>query len=516
VDDWLGRLAARDPGRTLAVLAAITAIGLPVAVVGDERLVSGSGSGSAELRIEVRGAQPVDSPTYAVSLRTMLAQLRADPAVVVAARGPVDPDGRSTSLIARLGGDARSREAAIDRLAGSLDPGPLTIAVRGRAQSAVEAREAVEEELDRLLLALPVIGLLVVGALGTRAAAVAALAAAAVSSAAAALCVATSLVLEISVLALVGAVVAGTLLGLELFALSLWLARPRAVLAAALAAAACFAALALLGQGSLASLALGGGLAALLAAPAARVAAVVAGPARREDPLRPPGSRGWREVAAAIEWTRSSSAAVAVLAGLALLVAAVPATRVAPTAVGATGEPVIGTAELIGAISLALAATFVAAFLSAPGVRARQAAAAGVIAGLPAAAAGGALVLLFQEGRLEGLLSYSSPGALHLGALGAALGTIAALSAARSSALVGAMERTDDPVAAAGLCGPVATIGTVTGAAAGVALAAATPVYIKEFGIGLAIGLVLDLIAVRALAAPAIALLGRRRPAGAG
>lgn len=516
MDDWLGRQAARDPRLTVVVLAMIAALGVLVAVLEQDRLVAGSGSGSSGLRIEVRGAEPVDSPAYAVAVRTMLAQLRADPAVATVRRGPIGTGRRSTSLIARLQGDARTREAAIERLGGSLDPGPLSIAVRGRAQSARQAREAVEAELDRVLLALPVIGLLLVGALGGGAAAAAVLAGLATGSAAAALCVAATFFVEVSALALVGATGAGALLGLELFALSLWLARLRAVLAAAVAAAGCFAALALLGQESLDSLALGGAIAALLAAPAARAAAAAAGPLRWGEPLRPPGSRGWREVAAAIGWTRVGAAAVATLAGLALLAAAVPAIRLEPTTIGTANDPVIGASRLAGAVGLAVGISILAAFFSAPQVRIRQALAAGMVTALPPAAAAGLLVLTFQEGRLESFLSYSSAGALHLGAVGAALATVAALSAARSSALVAAMGRTHDAVAAAGLCGPVSTIGTVAGVGAGVALAAAAPVYVKEFGLGLAIGLTLDLIAVRGVIAPTIALLGRRGQAEAG
>jgi uncharacterized membrane protein YdfJ with MMPL/SSD domain len=136
---------------------------------------------------------------------------------------------------------------------------------------------------------------------------------------------------------------------------------------------------------------------------------------------------------------------------------------------------------------------------------------------LPAAAAGGLLVIVFQDGRLTGPLDYAPLGAPTLGALIAAVGAIAAISAARTIQLVAGLAverelgfppRAAVPLAAA-LTLPAVTAATLIVAAATLVLVAADLVAAKELGLAVAAGLLLDLVLARALLMPALARLSQ-------
>jgi uncharacterized membrane protein YdfJ with MMPL/SSD domain len=131
---------------------------------------------------------------------------------------------------------------------------------------------------------------------------------------------------------------------------------------------------------------------------------------------------------------------------------------------------------------------------------------------LTMSAAFGALVLVFQGGRLEGLLDYTSPGALEatqpifLFAVAFGLSTdyavflLARIKEARDSGLpnheavaVG-LERTGRIVTAAALLFCVA-IG---------AFALSDLIFLKELGVGTAVAVVIDAAVVRALLVPSL------------
>jgi RND superfamily putative drug exporter len=133
-------------------------------------------------------------------------------------------------------------------------------------------------------------------------------------------------------------------------------------------------------------------------------------------------------------------------------------------------------------------------------------------------AAFGALVVVFQDGRLEGVLDYESPGTLELSlplllvAVGFALTTDYGLFV-----LVRIKEAHDSgmPDAEAVPIGleRAGRIITACAAVIGVALLAFTTsriVFIKELGVGLALAVLLDATLVRAVLVPSLmGLLGR-------
>jgi putative drug exporter of the RND superfamily len=136
-----------------------------------------------------------------------------------------------------------------------------------------------------------------------------------------------------------------------------------------------------------------------------------------------------------------------------------------------------------------------------------------VVSMLPAAAALGALVLVFQDGTLTDPLDYTPQGGPTLGAAIATVGAVAAASAARTVHLaaefagarrLGFPSRVAVPLAAE-LTLPGAATATLVAGAATIVLAGAELVAAKEFGLATAAGLLLDLVLVRVLLVPALA-----------
>jgi trehalose monomycolate/heme transporter len=132
---------------------------------------------------------------------------------------------------------------------------------------------------------------------------------------------------------------------------------------------------------------------------------------------------------------------------------------------------------------------------------------------LPAAAATGLTVLVFQDGRMTGLLGYTPQGGPVLASVIAAVCALAAIGAARTvhyaTALgeerdVGFRARAIVPLAGSRTL-PGAAAATIVAAAATLVLAGAGLVAAKQFGTAVAVGLILDLVLVRALLAPALA-----------
>jgi RND superfamily putative drug exporter len=141
----------------------------------------------------------------------------------------------------------------------------------------------------------------------------------------------------------------------------------------------------------------------------------------------------------------------------------------------------------------------------------------GLSALLPAAAAAGLLTLVFDDGLLTGPLDYEPQGAAHLDALLAVVAGVGAVSAGRTAfdaTTLAAERRARDPsgapLRAASLTLPSAGAATLIAAAAAGVLVGSDLVPAKEVGAGLAAGLVLDLVALRLLAAPALGRLLQR------
>jgi uncharacterized membrane protein YdfJ with MMPL/SSD domain len=130
----------------------------------------------------------------------------------------------------------------------------------------------------------------------------------------------------------------------------------------------------------------------------------------------------------------------------------------------------------------------------------------------------GILVFVFQHGRLEGLLSYTSPGALDqsmpilLFAVAFGLSTdyaVFLLSRIKEARDAGA---SDSECVAIGLerTGRIVTAAALLFAVAMLAFATSKIIFIKEFGIGTALAVLIDASIVRALLVPALMeLLGK-------
>jgi uncharacterized membrane protein YdfJ with MMPL/SSD domain len=133
-------------------------------------------------------------------------------------------------------------------------------------------------------------------------------------------------------------------------------------------------------------------------------------------------------------------------------------------------------------------------------------------------AAFGALVLVFQDGRLEGLLSYQSPGALDLAqplvllAVGFGVSTdygVILLSRIKEGHDAGLA---DEEAIALGLerSGRIVTAAALLLCIAVGAFATSQIVFLKELGVGVALAVLIDATIVRALLVPSLMkLLGR-------
>jgi hypothetical protein len=516
VGERLRTTAAQHPGRALGVLAAVAVLGTALAAGSTDRLaLSTTESKGPALEVQVRGALPARSATFRVAVRTMRAQLFADPAVAAVREQGRKRSTNSILLLVRFDVKGQRRDAAIGRIQRNLDPGPLTLVFKGPAVEVRIAKDEIVDDLFLLLLALPFVALIAAGALGVRPAGAALLAAGATSALAAIACELLGGLIDVSWLALVGSAAGGTLLSLQLCAMARSGAGPAALWGSGLAAAATFGAAAILGVGYLASLGLGGVLGSLLAVPAAQGAMGAVG--ALDPPEGDGASRPWRGIGWLVGWSRAMGALIAMLALVVLAIVAVPAQRLATATIGTVLAPTISRPELGGAIAAAVVISVALGWTI--GRRAGLAILAAVAAAIPAAGAVGLLVVTFQEGRLEGQLDYTSSGALQLGSIGAAASVVAALCAAQAVALAWAARQVDDGVSgvdrvreAMARCGPPAAAACLAGVTAGVALGFGSRSFIKEFGLGIAVGLVLELLIVEALIAPALLRLMASRP----
>jgi len=138
---------------------------------------------------------------------------------------------------------------------------------------------------------------------------------------------------------------------------------------------------------------------------------------------------------------------------------------------------------------------------------------------LTLSAAFGLLVLIFQDGRLEGLLGFESEGALEatqpvlLFALVFGLSTDYAvfLLSRNKEARDGGVEDTEAVAGGLERTGRIVTTAAALFCVAIGAFATSEIIFIKELGVGTALAVIIDATLIRALLVPALmALLGRR------
>jgi hypothetical protein len=548
VDATLRRPGAALAGSLLAiVVAGVFALGagshLPV--LGSIAAEGGQApEESVELVVLVTGREPVDSPAYETTLDVLTTGLESSPDVAAVRAGPVGRDGTTTALGVVLAGDAAvDRERAAERVLGEIDPGQLRLLLGGEAAVAVELRGRVEDDLVLPALAAPAaIALLLWLAGGWRLAAGGALSVAAGVVGGTALLRLLSGALELSAAGLAVAAVVGTVVGVEAAA-SLQLrirqrARSQALGAAIrgsapaasrLATASLVAAAASLGAFAIdvpaARAAAIGSVGAALAATAASLIVV---PAVLElaPPRWTPRARRRRRGSAT---SRSGRALAAVfmavaLAGLAALAA--PAVGSDPVAFDATDLEPPGAAsdaydlaraqlpqpfgaglgaafaplvpgDLLARIAISFGiAALVVALSSMRWSRAPvRTVALGLSAALPAAACVGVYGLLWRR-----------PNATMMVCAGAAVLAVSAYRSASAAALLarggegrGRVRRVSRATI------PPATLASGAGLLACGALWWALFPPLEDLAIIITIGLAADLLAVRALALPALA-----------
>jgi uncharacterized membrane protein YdfJ with MMPL/SSD domain len=125
-------------------------------------------------------------------------------------------------------------------------------------------------------------------------------------------------------------------------------------------------------------------------------------------------------------------------------------------------------------------------------------AALALLAPLAAVAAAGVAIFVFSDGRLTGMLDYRSREGVDLAVLVCACSVLFAIAAARSALAAG---RPKQPAAGPRFpAAPAALVSTAAIAAGAAGLLASDLLTVKEFGLTLGAGVVLDLVLVRLLA----------------
>ena len=556
--DRLVDLAVRRPWALLTAILTVLAASMAIAIAGagglpiGSRAPTGSNAGEPDLIVATTGRMPVSSAVYRVSLRVISSQVRSDSSVALVRQGPVSGDGRATSLLVSFSGlNASQRQDAVERIENGIDPGPLEVSYGGEVATLLEARHDLARDFWKLeLIAMPFVALVLAVALGPRLAVAPVLGAATAISGTLAGLVIIGLLTDVSLLGIAPAAVLGLVLGVQ--APVAFFARYRAeaqrvasdeairrsVVAAAELAIPVAIAATLVTTGLLAtdinqagSMIVASGLAAVLALASALVSApaivsLAAGDryARDEAPFalwlerRPARLVGW------LAGSGVRAAAFAAVGALLMVAAAAPllhgqsapftaadlpqgssASRAASLAgVSAGGGSV---SSLFADLPLAAAVSAaVMAVVFGVGFQSRRAPVPLALASLlPAAAACGLCVLVFQDGHLAGAINQSRQGALEAGAVASLLVALVSVSAARSAAVLHAARDMESlgldsewtAYSVACLVLPAAVVASLIGAAATGVLAGADLYSAREFGLAVAVGLLIDMILLR-------------------
>lgn len=562
----LADLAVRRPRALLVANLVFLAAATAVAIAGANRLPigslapEGSATGDPDLIVATTGREPVNSAAYRTTLRVITSQVETDSDVAQVRQGPVSADGRSTALLVSLEGlSASERQEAVERIEDGIDPGPLDVSYGGQVGTLLDARHELATDFWKLeLLALPFVALFLAVALGPRLAAGAVIAASTAIAGALAGLVAVGLVADISLLGIAPGAVVGLVLGVE--APCALYARFRAEASRATRAEALARAVAVV-----ADLAIPAGVAAALvtvglvatsldqapsmilgcalAAAFALLSALVCAPAilwlserdhhaTGEAPVVAWLSRVPAALAGRLASSRRRAALSVIAAAILMLAAAIPLlhaqgvpfsaidlpanspARAAAEVAGGDGGTVGGDA-LFGDLPLAAAVSAIA-LVVVLGVAFswRPALPVALLTLLPAAAACGLCVLVFQDGHLAGAIGQAKQGALDTGAAAAILAALVSVSAARSAAALqtsreaaaGAMDPEWAARWGASALLPGVILATLIAAAATGVLSGASLYAAREFGLAVTVGLLLDLLLLRT---PLIAALAR-------
>ncbi len=183
----------------------------------DESGTASSGEADADLVIATAGDVPVRSRVYRVALQAISLQVRLDPDVASVRRGPTSADGRSIALLVSVSATGESeRQRTVERIEDEIDPGPLRLAFGGTAVTAGDARDELLDDLGTLeLLAAPLVLVVAIAAFGLRLAAAPVLCAGiAIAGALAGLRLADGFA-EVSLLGIAPGAVVGLVLGVE-------------------------------------------------------------------------------------------------------------------------------------------------------------------------------------------------------------------------------------------------------------------------------------------------------------
>ena len=223
--DALALVAWRRPwtliGAGAALFATLTALALGAP---DELGIGDAGGGitaeQPDLVVVTRADFQARSRVYKVALDAVSSRLEADPEVAAVSAARVGNKRQAVLLVDLAPTDEAARQAAVQRIEGGIDPGPLRLLVTGRTKTLLDARDSVGGDLWRLeLLALPFALLMLVAAFGVRLAAAPLLCAAiAIVGTLACLRFAGALA-DPSLLAIAPAAALGLVLGIELPAL---------------------------------------------------------------------------------------------------------------------------------------------------------------------------------------------------------------------------------------------------------------------------------------------------------
>jgi uncharacterized membrane protein YdfJ with MMPL/SSD domain len=568
----LADLALRRPWALLVGNLAVLALALILAAGAPGRLGIGlpaldRGGAGPDLVVATRGRTPVHSGPYQVALRVIVAQLRSDPGVASVRPGPVSADRRSTSLLATLApGDEVNRQRTFDRVRREIDPGPLRVSYGGDVATALEARHDVWGDLWKLeLLVVPFGLLMLVIAVGPRLAVAPVICAAtAIAGCLAGLRLAGELA-DVSLLGIAPGAILGLALGVE--APCLLVARFRDEAAAVpgreavsrtiaearevapplvIGAIAATAGLLATGLDQAPSIVLGCALAACLALGSALVcvpATLALFGADSTDVTdsqgEPPLAGVPRTVAGRLAGTPTRTAVAGALVIAIMAAAAVPlleaksrpfsaadlpsgsqAAEVAAiaggggAAAGAEAKPGAADRSLFGELPLAAAISAAALALTLAVALSPRAIPVAIVSLLPAAAACGLCVLVFQEGHLSGAIGQRGQGALETGAVASLVAAIAAISASRAVIAIRATRSESSfglgpelaAETAAAFTVPAAICATLVVAAATAVLAGTDLYAARELGLAVAVGLLLDLVLLRV---PLISALAR-------
>ncbi len=545
--------------------AVILAVGAPGRLGIGLPTVGANQATEADLVVAIRGAMPVGSGPYQVALGAISAQLRSDAGVASVRPGPISADRRSTSLAVSLAsGEEEDRQRTVEEIARRIDPGPLHVSLGGQVATLLEARHDLWRDLWKLGLVATLLALaLGAVALGPWLAIAPPLCAAtAIAGSLAGLRLAGGLA-DVSLLGIAPAAVLGLALGIEAPCLLTARFRDEAasvagdeairrVLGAASEAAVPLALGAIVATAGLVATSFDQApsmvLACSVAAALALGSALICVPAllalsrdrprawtdrgSGEPPLaRVPGttagyltrSRGRTILAAALVAVLMGAAALPLLRGdsrpfsaadLPARSDAALASRIAADDRGESGSrsppaPAAKTnpdhPSLVGRLALAALVSAAALALVLGLAISPRAIPVAVVSLLPAAAACGLCVLVFQQGHLAHVLGQRGQGALETGAVASLLTALVAISATRAVTAARAT-RSERALglkpalaaeAAATLTVPAATVATAVTAVTAAALAGSDLYPAREFGLAVAAGVLIDLVLLR-------------------